>query len=537
MILDWDFFFDEWLIDRIHDGFEIKIEEHPNGMVINPPELTCYFGANPIYLYGEGKLQHEVVFAPTGFAVYPEFLQRPGFEFVDEITFNVDFSESKDFHGNSIKEQHIGMVNAKQYLDGIFTKIYGTASGYSGIQMPSLDLRKLRSEDYAAQGKLVENFQIYQSVSDMIDDNCRFYTTMGIDDNDTRLHEVINDTRMSVTSPGAIVQTPGVHGGVIFLRYSYITLPSYVNSILSGNDFQIVFTTEVDFRYGTILDIGTTYYSDSDNYGIRIDILADGILIVANSFETNQLFFSYEFDFRFIHKIMITKESNSVVVAVDGNVLGSKEIKGDGNIKFMPSARGMISYDSRGDRNSSAGDIEDFAIYSPSMSSENAKKFFFDDVPFIDRQGTQAIIFENIPVSLSYDLTYVNPARMMIPNFFGAIFKKIYLIDKDDNIDIIEPEDNSSRELKSIVIQNGFKIHNVSTLNIEDGIDSLFSDRMPVLTKLTSDSHVPLRIYMKFKIPEMFWNKKTTYSLRLVLTPVAKMLRYGYTKYKTGEFV
>jgi len=146
--LDWNFFFDDWLIDKVPDSYEITIEEHPNGLKINPPELTCYFGANPIYMYGEGKLLQEVIMSPAGFIVFPEFLQRPGFEFVEEGSFSVSFPEKYDFYGNSVIDKHVGMVNAKKYLESIFLNVYGTTTGYSGIKMPSTDLRRLNIEDY-----------------------------------------------------------------------------------------------------------------------------------------------------------------------------------------------------------------------------------------------------------------------------------------------------------------------------------------------------------------------------------------------------
>ncbi len=533
MTLDWDFFFDDWLIDRVPDSMEIRIEQHPNGIFINPPELTCYFGANPIYIYGEGKLQHEVMVAPSGFAMYPEFLQRPGFEFVEEMSFFVDFTEGKDFNGNDVEDMHIGMVNAKRYLDGIFKNIYGTASGYSGIRMPSLDLRRLNSDDYAAQGQLISSFQMYDSIQSMTDDGCEFYTTMGIDDGDTRLTEYVNDTRMTVKSPGAVIQTPGVHGNVIFLRYSYVILPSYVQDTLIKDNFQIFLTTEIDFRYGTILNIGATSYSNFDNYGFRVDIGTDGVIVVANNLELNQLFFSYGFDFKFPHKIMIMKRMDKISVVVDGISLGFQELDGSGNIVFTPGTIGRISYNNNNDTNTSTGDIENLAIFSPEMDPETVDRFFKEESPFLDRRGVNAIIFDNVPVSLSYDLTYVNPARMYIPNFFGAKFKKIYLIDENTDIEIVEGADVGN----SLVIPNGFKIDNVSTTNMQDGIDYVFSQSMPVLTKLTSDTHIPLRFYMKFKIPEDWWSSKTTYSMGLVLAPVSKMLRYQYKKYKTGEFV
>ncbi len=533
MTLDWDFFFDDWLIDRVPDSMEIRIEQHPNGIFINPPELTCYFGANPIYLYGEGKLQHEVMMAPSGFTMYPEFLQRPGFEFVEEMSFFVDFTEDKDFHGNDVENMHVGMVNAKRYLDGIFTNIYGTASGYAGIRMPSSDLRRLNSDDYAAQGQLTSSFQIYDSIQSMIDDGCEFYTTMGIDDGDARLLEYINDTRMTITSPGAIIQTPGVYGRVIFLRYSHVTLPTYVQDTLAKDNFQIFITTEIDFRYGTILDMGSTSYSNYDNYGFRVDIGTDGVSIVANNIELNQLFFSYNFDFRFSHKIMIMKKLNVISVVINGLSLGFQKLEGAGNIVFAAGTVGRISYNESADKNVPTGDIENLAIFSPEMNPDTVEKFFKEESPFMDRRGTSAIIFDNIPVSLSYDLTYVNPIRMYVPNFFRTEFKKIYLIDESENIEIIDGADVKD----SIIVPNGFKIDNISTTNMQYGIDYVFSQSMPALTKLTSDTHVPLRFYMKFKIPEDWWSKKTTYSIRLVLAPVSKMLRYVYKKYKTGEFV
>ncbi|MCF6204323.1 MAG: LysR family transcriptional regulator, partial [Methylococcaceae bacterium] len=77
--LKWGFYFDSWLIDKVPPGFEVKVIEDADGLRCVPESLTCYFGANPIYLNGLGKLWHEVLFSASGIAIYPMFLERPGF--------------------------------------------------------------------------------------------------------------------------------------------------------------------------------------------------------------------------------------------------------------------------------------------------------------------------------------------------------------------------------------------------------------------------------------------------------------------------
>ncbi len=531
MELDWDFFYDSWLIDRIPDSLEIKIEEHPTGLYINPPSLTCYFGANPIYLYGLGKLLHEVIMSPTGIVVYPSFLHRPGFEFIEEITFSASFEEETDFSGNVVIDKHIGMVNAKKYLEGILYNIYGARPEYVGVQTPSSDLRELGSSDYLLQGKGIAEYQIYQDVQEMSSDGCTFFCRMGSRNKDYRLVDEINGTLIDIVSPGAVVQTSGTYGSVVFLRYSYVLLPSYLRETLLLPQFQIFFSTMIGFRPGVIIDIGSTFYPDSSNYGFRLEVLTTGITVTANDGEIRTFPLLFGFDFAVANRVLITRNGDNFMLSVNGGMESSHSIPGAGNIVFGSDQNNMLSYDIEKGRNSPAGDIENLAFYSPTICQENMDKYSGDPIPFLS-EGTPSVEYEHIPVSLSYDLTYQSPARLNISNFFGGDINRIYMVNLSNEINTAEDRG----EIKSFSIPEGFKIDTVSTNNLVEYVDFTIGEKIPVLTKLTSDTHIPLKIYMKFKVPD-FWEKNNTYNISLVIRSVEKFLRYTYRKYKTGEFL
>jgi hypothetical protein len=63
------------------------------------------------------------------------------------------------------------------------------------------------------------------------------------------------------------------------------------------------------------------------------------------------------------------------------------------------------------------------------------------------------------------------------------------------------------------------------------------SEEIPVLTKLTSDTHIPLRIHMDFVVPTGFYDKDIVYNIRIVLKSLHKFLWYSFKRYKTGEWV
>ncbi len=540
MTLDWDFFYDSWLIDKVPDYLEVVIEEHPSGLIINPPELVCYFGANPIYLYGLGKLQHEVIMSPDGIVIYPEFLERPGFEFVEKNSMRVVFDEEYDFHGNWVLDKHIGNVDAKRYLESIFYNIFGTSTDYAGIRMPSSSLRRLNQDDYRLQEQDPSRFRMYEDVGHMIGDGCVFYCSMSANKTSGLLKEEINNIEFPMTAPGAVIQVPGIFGLVVLTRYSYAKLPSYAIDGLTDDKFQIFFSINKDFRYGTVLDFGSTEYSSGNNYGFRIDILPNNINIIANDGSLNRFSFVCSFDFGVPNKILIQRDGEKFALSINGILVEVKEIMGIGNIAFEVNTESYIAKIANGGR-SGAGEMEELAIFSTPMSSDYMDIYSYDALPFLYRGGGSAVVFDNIPLSLSYDLTYVNPVELFISNFFGGDVDKIYLINNVQNI-ISQSIAKSSTAKSSnftyntVVVPNGYKIHQVTTNNMVDGIDYVVGTKMPVITKLTSDTHIPIKIRIKFQIPE-WWNKKNTYNIRLMLRSVNKLLKYEYKKFKTGEFV
>ena len=546
MNLDWDFYFDSWLIDKIPDGMEIKIEEHPSGVTINPSELTCYFGANPIYMYGVGKLYHEVLVSPTGIAIYPEFLERPGFEFVEEITFKADFEKAKDYWGKDVVDKHVGFINALEYMNLISKTLYGVEEdGYVGVGTPSSKLRKLRHEDYLLQQEAFDNYQVFDDAQAMRDAGCSLYLRMDAEHEKPGPYDLISGTYLQATAPGAIITSSATFSNVMFLKYTYIELPASSVAALSSNDFQILFGTAEEFRPGTLFDFGSTSNSTPPNYGFRVDMATTGITIFVGDGDNHIIEMPFLVDFRFSHRFSIVRSGTNLIVVLDGEIAHAKTDVDFGNIVFDASRKNYISARAEDPaRNVPGGDIEELAIFSSVLEDDTIVKYYDNIVPLIKKGGLASISYADVPVSLSYDLTYAKPTEFFIPNFFKAKIDKFYLVDAQGIVNIIGGNASSSAyidgyepiEDKSVMIKKGFRFDNVTTFNFEENIDFAIGERIPVLTKLTSDVHIPLRIYMKFKIPS-WHNRKIIYNIRLVLKSMQEFLWYSYKKYKTGEFV
>ena len=546
MNLDWNFYFDSWLIDKVPDGLEIRVEEHPSGVSINPPELTCFFGANPIYLYGLGKLYHEVLMSPDGITVYPSFLGRPGFEFVEEIKFKVDFEENTDFFGRDVVDLHTGYVSATRFMKSVLREMYGVADdSFVFISTPSSALRRLTKQDNDIISKSFDNYQVFHDVQEMRDEQCSLYMH-GYGENDRNgPYELVAGQYLEAVAPGALINTNGTFGDTLFLKYTYVKIPHQMITPIGTSEFHILFTTLPQFRFGTLLDFGSTSNVNPPNYGFRMDITPSNILVYLNDGNTNMFDFPHEIDFRFTHRFSILRSGDTISISCDNEIIGVHDISNIGNVLLSGSNENVLSGKSMPSaKNDQAGDIEEFAIFGQKVSDEKMYKYNNDIVPLVKPGGLEAIAEQNVPVALSYGLTYDKPTNIFIPNFFGGKFKNFYLINEAGVVNVIGGDgsqnyyldDHEPVENKSILIDNGFTIDSVTTFNYEDNIDFQIGTKIPVLTKLTSDVHIPLRIYMKFKLPE-FYDNKTVYTMSLVLKSLKKFIWYGYEKYKTGEFV
>ena len=542
MNLDWNFYYDDWLIDKVPDGVKIKIVETADGLECRPKSLTCYFGANPIYLYGVGKLFHESLMSPTGIVIYPEFLSRPGFEWVNRETFNIRFTKPYDFHGVEVVTKHIGMVNATKYLQDISKTMYGIEPGsYANIQTPSSKVRKMSGVDLALMEAGVTSKQVFTGVPDLVQQGGVLYSRMHMENGATGPIDLVSGNEMTIVSPGAPILSPGIFTQVLFLKYSHIILPPSVSNMFATKAWTILFKTNQNFREGKIIDIGAaaTRTTHGVNVGFALEIFVDNITVLMNDGQLRMFQFRETIDYRFAHSFLLSSDGEYLSLSVDGVLIGSLSVSGVGKVLMPTSTEYYISKNVVSGHPSFAGDIEELAMFTGNLSGDTIDSYFDGGKPLLKYGGASQLIEENIPAALSYGLTYVKPTDIYIPNNFHADFFKVYLKNAQDEILIAGFEDgfeNSSYrddlepyEDKSIILPDGFHVHQVLAQELKEEI--------PVLTKLTSDVHIPLRIHMDFIVPNHFYKKDITFDMRLVLKSLDSFLWYSFQKFKTGEFV
>ena len=545
MNLDWNFYYDSWLIDKVPDGLEIKVVDNGNGPKCIPSSLTCYFGANPIYLYGKGKLLHEVLFSPRGIAIYPEFLQRPGFEWVKRKSFDVRFESELDFHGNNVVAKHIGNINASQFMKDISSVMYGIEeSQFTAISTPSSSLRKLNQEDIDLIDKGVGDNQVYANSGDMVANGIIFYSRMFMEDSRVGPMEIIEGSDLVITSPGAPILTPGANTDVLFLKYSHIDIPaSYTTNMFESSGFCFGFKTLEQFRFGTIFDFGATNLAQGLNYGASLMITEIGIYLTLNDGgELNRFFLTASIDYRFPHVWLIQRDGDDLILIIDGRQIDREDISMVGDVVFDNAKyNNYISRRSIAEENEYAGDIEELFFSRKTMTRTHMDKYFSSGTPLLKKGGVSALEKETIPFALSYGLTFKSPTDFFIPNFFNADFSKFYLKNKSNLVIIATQAKKISSSYrddlepfldKSLLIPTGYAIDQVLASE-NNGL----AEEIPVLTKLSSDNHIPIRIHMDFVVPVEFYDKNTVFNMRIVLKSLDKFAWYSYEKFKTGEFV
>jgi len=543
MNLDWGFYYDSWLIDKIPDVIDIKIEEHPSGIVFNPPELEFYFGANPIYLYGEGKHLHEVLFCPDGIAIYPTFLGRPGFEFIDEVSF------SAGFDGDI--EKHVGYIGATDYMHSILDKLYGVSpSDFMYIKTPSSRLRYTTEVDISMQDTVWNSEAVFYDASDMANFGCKFYANMSVNDGESGIKNEINGEISDVNSPGAIILNPGLFYDAVFLKYSYIEAPSEIVDLIGATTFHLMFTTLPNFRYGTLFDFGATSNAIGPNYGFKLKIYSDHAMLYINDGNMNrfEILYNDEIDFRFPHRWKISREGDTISVSIDGDVYLIKKDTGIGAVLYNKNYKNYISgsYANK-NINTPAGDIEELAIFNrmPDSDERDMNAFYNGSLPLLKRGGVNQSIVNNTPAILSYGLTYDKPTYVFIPNFFGGEFDKFYIKNWAGDVKVITDGEKLADyyitdmipiKNKSIKLPLGYNIYNVITKNQEPLFSQDIPSKMPVLTKLTSDTHIPIKVKIKFKLP-FFYSIPTTYNISINMKALSKFMVYSYRRFKTGEYI
>jgi hypothetical protein len=481
MNLDWDFYYDKWLIDKVPDGLEIKIVDRGGGVECIPPSLTCYFGANPIYLYGKGKLWHESILSPRGIAIFPEFLQRPGFEWINRNTFKVDFPSTTDFFNRNVVAMHIGKVNATRYLHDTLKMMYGVeTTDFVDMKTASTGLRLMNADDYNLIERGVSDKQIFLNMNEMTGEHCIFYSRMFIENGRIGPAELVRGVDLVAKTPGAPILIPGSFTRVLFLKYSHIEIPSiYVSNMFRTPSWALLFRTLPNFREGVLLDFGSTNFTEDTNYGARISINIESMEVILNDGNLNRFNFPLNVDFRFAHSWALRVTDDVLFLAIDGTLVATHDISNLGPVQYSATYPNFISKIATSGDNQYTGDIEELAWFDGPISDDKVNMFLEGLIPLLKKGGVDALESENIPHALSYGLTFTKPTDFYIPNYFNADFYKFYLKDKDDLVIIATtdaPAVNSSYRSdlepyhdKSLLIPFGFNIDQV--LAIENGND------------------------------------------------------------------
>lgn len=550
MVLDWDFFFDDWLIDRVPDGFEIRVESRPNGIFINPPELNVYFGANPRYLYGEGKHLHECIVSPSGIAIYPSFLGRPGFEFVEDISFSLGFNESLDFHGNTVIDKHVGTIDAIEYMQNVQEKLYGISpESYFGIASPSLELRSMSTEEVELSILDITNQYVYND-GIPVDSGVKHYYTMNPSSSDGKLYNKCNGQQdLNIISTFATILSPGTYSNVVFLKYSHLEFnvaeSRVIWNAIANKTLSVFFSTTGSFRKGILFEYNFCN-TETQFSGFRVELYGDRLSIsVAGESDIFVYDFFSDTDFQESHKWSFGFNSGYISASKDGVLIQSYDtlnlVVAQDNADYPFLVGGTNSNDKI--IHNGIGDIEEFIIaqsMAPETESalyEMGKRLAPDDLNIASS--------DQIPAQLSYGLTYVSPATVFIPNYFGATFDKFYLESNLGNIQIIGGAVTNSAYIEggepypdhSITIPNDYRVRSSTTNTFDDwDVDGVLGSKIKALTKLTSDTHIPLRVHMKFRLPE-FYTKETKFNFALIMKSLDKYLRYEFKKFKTGEFL
>jgi len=177
----------------------------------------------------------------------------------------------------------------------------------------------------------------------MSDELCSMYIH-GYGENDRNgPYEIISGQYLTAVAPGALINTNGTFGDTLFLKYTYIEVPAQLITPISTSEFQILFTTLPQFRFGTLIDFGSTSNNTPPNYGFRVDITPSNISIYLNDGNTNIVDFPHNIDFRFTHRFSILRADGTISVFCDNEIVGVHDVQSVGNVLFSQSYKNIIS--------------------------------------------------------------------------------------------------------------------------------------------------------------------------------------------------
>ena len=531
MILHWGFFKDAWLIDKVPDIFPITFEEHPKGWRINPSKVTFYFGANPTYLWGEGKLYHEVLFGNLGFVFLPFFYGRPGLEFIE--SYKVTFVDDKDWVGNSAGIYKIGRVNIDDMIKSYIQKYYDVDPNKK-FQPGDLSSKLVKATGDEIKSQFQTEYNaIFKTISDMRNNlNCIWYSSFH--SHNEEIIELTSNKEIPVITPfDTYYFVQAIYKNVLSFKDCRVDITKPLKVIFyekDSNECFITFKTPTGFIEGVVID-----YGYDDKSGFRLDIVKEGVDIYVNGkkyhyaknliFNTNNSFVIY---IKFDSEVMIRINKDTTIRTKDK--IPKPTIK-DSDIAY-------ISSFSKSNKYVETGNFEEFGIFKSFPNPDYIDRFLeFDPfLPFIQQDQKK-----EIPIVLE-NLTFSCPASILIPNGFTSKedgnkktipFNKVYLEDQNSNIEVATYSKVKNKDAVELNIPKNFNVYKV--LGNEDKYFDDKTENCYMIKKISTDTHIPIKIDIEFKIPE-WWNKEMELKMELRLVPIGRMLWYHYKRFKTGDW-
>ena len=539
--LSWGFYKDSWLIDPMPETFEIRVEEHPDGIRLNPSKLTLYFGANPMYLWGTGKLYHEVIFAQYGFIVVPLFLGRPGFELVSSISYSLE--KERDWLDNPIGERVVGRADIDKMVKTYLNQIYGIEplTTKTLVKPNDLSSKLVKADDSQLDKQYTVGYTpIYANTSDLTLNNDAV-ALIPLTLKNKSIYEVINNKELDYESPfDKIYITNGLYESVVSLKTVRVDITEQLDEMFKDEKgFNICFKLLPNFREGTLIDYGSTQNENDKNYGFRLDVNRNSITLILNNGD--------KFEYLTVPVTLSFITANAFFIKVEYG--GTVEIRINDQVfkyrrqfkkpVFQDGIKGFLSGLSVSKQTVETGDLAEVGLFGYYVDPKFRDKYLamepilpYPGIPKV--QDTLTPVFE--------DLTYSVPVKILLPQGTGSkkstkphkSYGDMYLANDNSQVqkNEIDSFNRSSNYVETFIPVgwNVFRTLGRPDPNFDNKTDFIF-----MLKKLTSDIHIPLKIDIHFRLPE-WWTKDMQLHMKLKMVPIGKSMWYPYEKYRTGEW-
>jgi len=566
MNLHWNFFYDSWLIDRVPELLPLTIEETNNGWRTNPSELTMYFGANPHYLYGEGKLYHEVLFSETGMFPMPFIYGRPGLEFISKMEISLD--SNRDWIGRLVGNKMVGRVEVADFIKKYTEKFYGISetkpARIAGVSSELVDFDN-------ASAKLAFK-PSFETVFDTVDElrnsfNPVMYLTMYLVDA-MYTKEMMSKDNVEIITPFTTIYTKeGILKPTINLKNCKLDITKYARKAFSEDteELTIFFKTNKYFLGGLVFDYSGTLLEGAPNYGFRLYLDRLGLKIVSNQGNKQPDVFQLpiDIDFKTPRAFIINiKYGKYIKVFISGEEVYKFNYK-----VFKPKFKDpendtcFLSGFSKSKEYVQTGNFEEFGFATKMMNDDVLNSFLsfnqllnIAELPEVPEAPTPVV--DNLMYSL--DKSILIPRGVSVQDDVEGydvsnidynidIARKVYLGNGNKGIReayLSAPDthtastpysrDKSKYTLSELVIRPGEYVYGAYGYPDKAFDDS--TEYFKLIKKLTSDTHIPLKITFKFKVPKWI-TRQTAGMMQIKLTSVEDIIWYSYKKYKTGEWL